>query len=69
MIAVSRHNTDDGRAIQDLLHKVTGRGTVPNIIVAGESIGGADDIASLHADGHLQPLLSQALLAARHPRS
>ncbi|KAH7108357.1 glutaredoxin [Auriculariales sp. MPI-PUGE-AT-0066] len=60
---------EDGREIQDLLFTLTGRGTVPNVIVGGQSIGGADDIAALHAAGRLEPILNQAILAARRPRS
>jgi len=57
--------TDDGPAIQELLHKLTGRGTVPNVIVGGKSIGGADDVTSLHAAGGLAPVLNKALAAAK----
>ncbi|EPS36168.1 hypothetical protein H072_10360 [Dactylellina haptotyla CBS 200.50] len=44
---------DHGPAIQDELEKMTGRRTVPNILVQGRSIGGGDDIAELDADGKL----------------
>ncbi|KAK2610435.1 hypothetical protein N8I77_003863 [Diaporthe amygdali] len=36
-----------GRPIQDRLAKMTGRKTVPNIMINGKSIGGADDIAAM----------------------
>jgi len=33
--------------------KTTGRRTVPNVLINGKSIGGGDDIASLHEDDKL----------------
>ncbi|KAI0206429.1 thioredoxin-like protein [Astrocystis sublimbata] len=36
-----------GRALQDLLLEKTGRKTVPNILINGQSVGGSDDIAEL----------------------
>ncbi|KAL1883209.1 hypothetical protein Daus18300_000267 [Diaporthe australafricana] len=36
-----------GRQIQDRLQKMTGRTTVPNIMINGKTIGGADDIAAM----------------------
>lgn len=36
-----------GSAIQDVLLERTGRRTVPNVMVQGTSIGGADDLALL----------------------
>ena len=42
-----------GKALQDLLAQRTGRRTVPNILVLGMSIGGADEIVKLHEEGGL----------------
>lgn len=39
-----------GAALQARLAKLTGRNTVPNILVGGKSIGGGDDIAELDRD-------------------
>lgn len=40
-----------GSHIQDVLEDRTGRRTVPNIMISGVSIGGADDIVDLeHAN-------------------
>lgn len=36
-----------GPQLQDALEKLTGRRTVPNIMISGKSIGGSDDIAEL----------------------
>lgn len=36
-----------GPFLQDELLKRTGRRTVPNVMINGESIGGADDIVAL----------------------
>lgn len=42
-----------GRALQDLLAQRTGRKTVPNILVLGMSIGGADEVVELHEEDGL----------------
>ncbi|KKY27015.1 putative glutaredoxin domain protein [Phaeomoniella chlamydospora] len=42
-----------GKRLQNLLAENTGRGTVPNILVNGKSIGGSDDIAELDRNGVL----------------
>lgn len=40
-----------GPYLQALLGQKTGRRTVPNVLVSGQSIGGGDDIAALdHSD-------------------
>lgn len=36
-----------GSQIQDRLLEMTGRRTVPNIMISGKSIGGSDDIVAL----------------------
>ncbi|WVQ78441.1 glutaredoxin [Cryptococcus sp. DSM 104549] len=40
--------------IQTLLQRITGRRTVPNILLDFTSIGGSDDITLLHSEGGLQ---------------
>ena len=42
-----------GRKLQDLLGEVTGRTTVPNIMVGMHSIGGNDLIWAMHEEGTL----------------
>jgi glutaredoxin len=42
-----------GKLLQDKLAAMTGRRTVPNILVSGKSIGGGDDIADLDGRGEL----------------
>lgn len=42
-----------GPDLQDLLLGLTGRRTVPNVLINGESIGGADDIVELDNTGKL----------------
>lgn len=42
-----------GPRIQSLLADMTGRRTVPNILINGKSIGGGDDIEKLHLDNGL----------------
>lgn len=39
--------------MQDLLLGLTGRRTVPNVLINGASIGGADDIIDLDNKGQL----------------
>ena len=36
-----------GAALQARLAKMTGRSTVPNVLINGKSIGGGDDVAEL----------------------
>ena len=42
-----------GTQLQDKLEKVTGRRTVPNVLISGHSIGGGDDVGDLHEKGEL----------------
>ncbi|KAH0844759.1 hypothetical protein AYO21_01921 [Fonsecaea monophora] len=43
-----------GRKLQDLLATLTGRRTVPNIMINAQSLGGSDDIARMHTEGTLE---------------
>jgi glutaredoxin len=45
---------EDGDLLKLLLHRLTGRGTFPNVVLHGKSIGGSDDLQSLHAQGLLK---------------
>lgn len=40
-----------GRELQDYLIQVTGRRTVPNVLLNGKSIGGGDEMRALEASG------------------
>ncbi len=51
--AVEENIPTMGKALQDLLAQRTGRRTVPNILVLGMSIGGADELVKLHEEGSL----------------
>lgn len=42
-----------GKQIQDRLHEMTGRGTVPNIMINGKSIGGSDEILAMDKKNEL----------------
>ena len=46
--------------VQSILHKLTKRRTVPNIIVGGKSIGGGDEVATLLRKGKLVGILKKA---------
>jgi glutaredoxin 3 len=41
----------------EMLSRVPGASTVPQVIVAGRALGGSDDIAALDRAGKLDPLL------------
>ncbi|KAJ4394658.1 hypothetical protein N0V93_003877 [Gnomoniopsis smithogilvyi] len=42
-----------GKQIQDRLHEMTGRGTVPNIMINGKTIGGSDEILAMDKNNQL----------------
>lgn len=42
-----------GKPIQERLGKMTGRTTVPNIMINGKSIGGSDDIDAMDKNNEL----------------
>jgi len=48
------------RKVQATLKGITGRMTVPNVFIGGESIGGGDETAWLQSQGKLAPLLVEA---------
>ncbi|KAK7687014.1 hypothetical protein QCA50_009513 [Cerrena zonata] len=50
----------DGPIIQKLLGRLTGRSTVPNVLVKAQSIGGSDDVHSLHDKNTLKDLLLES---------
>ncbi|KAI0266976.1 glutaredoxin [Gloeopeniophorella convolvens] len=56
---------DDGDFIKAVLTRLTGRGTFPNAILRGRSLGGADDLAAMHREGRLRQLLEKAGLRVR----
>lgn len=45
----------NGPELQAYIHKVTGRRTVPNVVILGESRGGGDDMWALHNSDTLAP--------------
>lgn len=51
-----------GVELQDYLGKVTGRRTVPNILVNGESVGGGDEMRKLEAAGNIHQMLLRKLI-------
>lgn len=56
---------DDGDFIKAVLTRLTGRSTFPNLILRGQSIGGADDISAMHRDGNLRQVFEKAGLKVR----
>ncbi|WWC69142.1 glutaredoxin [Kwoniella pini CBS 10737] len=57
--------------IQTLLQRITGRRTVPNVLLDFASIGGSDDVTLLHSEGGLQRRLEdmEVLPFARRRKS
>ncbi|KAF8636383.1 hypothetical protein AX17_003565 [Amanita inopinata Kibby_2008] len=51
---------DDGNIIKTLLTRMTNRSTFPNILVQGKSIGGSDDLLSLHQSRSFEKILLDA---------
>ncbi|KAH9948955.1 thioredoxin-like protein [Amylocystis lapponica] len=49
----------DGPIIQTILARLTGRRTVPNILLRGNSLGGGDDLESLHQQQKLKGMLRE----------
>ncbi|XP_068700858.1 uncharacterized protein [Montipora foliosa] len=47
----------DGPEIQEALHNITGRKTVPNVFIRGKSIGGGSETAELYQSGKLKEML------------
>lgn len=59
-IADSRTNftsSDDTDLMKVLLTRLTTRGTFPNVILHGKSLGGSDDLQALHSEGKLRGVL------------
>mmetsp|Transcript_9320 Transcript_9320/g.19610 ORF Transcript_9320/g.19610 Transcript_9320/m.19610 type:complete len:661 (+) Transcript_9320:310-2292(+) len=50
----------DGWKVQDALHTLTGRRTVPNVFIGARSIGGGDETVELFREGKLRSLLHEA---------
>lgn len=51
---------DDGSAIQDYLHTLTGARSVPRVFVGGKFIGGGSEVKDLQEKGKLVPILNEA---------
>ncbi|XP_066369182.1 glutaredoxin-C8-like [Miscanthus floridulus] len=49
---------EDGSEIQDALHDIVGRRTVPQVFVHGKHLGGSDDTVDAYESGKLAKLLN-----------
>ncbi|ORY30008.1 hypothetical protein BCR39DRAFT_466880, partial [Naematelia encephala] len=49
----------DGKALQTILQHLTGRRTVPNVLIDFTSLGGSDELTLLHAEGGLAKLFDE----------
>ena len=47
-----------GPGLQSALDRMTGRRTVPNILINGKSVGGGDDIEALHNSDKISSTIS-----------
>ncbi|KAF9816766.1 hypothetical protein IEO21_03928 [Rhodonia placenta] len=59
-VVIELNTRSDGPMIQKILARLTGRRTVPNILLQGKSIGGSDDIHALHEEHKLKDTLEAA---------
>ena len=48
-----------GDAVQVALHHKTGQRTVPNVFIGKQSVGGGEEVASLHRSGKLTEMLKE----------
>lgn len=46
--------------VQQILGELTGRKTVPNVLIGGKCIGGGEELSRLQAQDKLKPLLEAA---------
>lgn len=51
--------TEDGDLIKLILSRLTTHSTFPNIVLRGKSLGGSDDVQSLHDEKKLKPIFEQ----------
>lgn len=58
-IIIELDDHENGKELQQHIGEVTGRFTVPNLIVSGKSRGGSDDIAALHENDELIDLFDK----------
>jgi glutaredoxin len=48
-----------GKKVQDLLQSLTGRRTVPNIMINSQSLGGSDEVVKLDRENELSEKIKQ----------
>lgn len=58
--AVELNQHANGNEIQDTLFEMTTQSTVPNIFIAGQSIGGSSDLLEAYSNGELALQLAKA---------
>ncbi|KAI0044981.1 thioredoxin-like protein, partial [Auriscalpium vulgare] len=56
---------EDGGILKALLTRLTGRGTFPNVVLQGKTLGGYDDLWALHQAGVLQSTFERAGVKVR----
>ncbi|KAG2016227.1 monothiol glutaredoxin-5 [Coprinopsis cinerea AmutBmut pab1-1] len=60
---------DDGHFIKALLTRLTKHSTFPNVIIQGKSIGGSDNLQTLHVKGELKGLIEATGAKVRKPKA
>ncbi|KAG7579829.1 Glutaredoxin [Arabidopsis thaliana x Arabidopsis arenosa] len=50
----------EGPQLQNVLEKITGQYTVPNVFIGGKNIGGCSDTLQLYNKGELEAMLAEA---------
>ncbi|VVA99824.1 unnamed protein product [Arabis nemorensis] len=50
----------EGSQLQNVLEKLTGQYTVPNVFIGGKHIGGCSDTLELYNKGELEPMIAKA---------
>ncbi len=57
-VAYEERDASGGAARDEMLARSNGRSTVPQIFIAGQHVGGCDDLYALEAAGKLEPMLA-----------
>ncbi|RGB36851.1 thioredoxin-like protein [Rhizophagus diaphanus] len=60
VLIIEVDNRDDADEFKKALIKSTYRSTFPNIFIDGKSIGGSDELATMHSNGRLSEILVDA---------
>ncbi|KZT71799.1 thioredoxin-like protein [Daedalea quercina L-15889] len=68
-LVVELNTRRDGALVQIILQRLTGRRTVPNVLLYGQSLGGSDDIHALHEQHKLKDVFEDAGVQVKGPQA